>query len=153
MDEKEVLEMIKAGNLGDSLSEISNDLKVIGRVLREHGVYFYGGECIGPAIDFLDSGDLVRGWNKILPIRDLKAFIEDPSQYKADGYGVSKEHYLAWKEFQESPSKCSAITKKGDRCQAHFFRQGALPCLPEQFDPEEKYYCSTHDRCGVEECI
>ena len=153
MGEQEVLEMIKAGNLGQKLSEISNDLSIIIKVLEQYHVGIYGDACIHPAVDFLNQGMLMRGFNHVFPVDDLKYLIEDPNQYKADYHGVSKKHYIAWKSFQRSETKCSAITKKGDQCQAYFFRTGQTPKTPREFDPDKKYYCSIHDRCGVEKSI
>ena len=152
MTEDDVLNLAREGNLKEKIESIADDLDKIRDLLSHHNLTFYGDSCIWPATNSLRNPRIARHWDSDeIPFEDLPEWIEDRQKYKAEKiYGVSKEKYLAYKEFMRN-GKCAATTRKGKPCEGSFWGGTPLPTHPADYDPDKKYYCGVHTRCGTNE--
>lgn len=87
---------------------------------------------------------LVQSQHPINSDQELEAFEADPELFFAKMHGVTKEKYLAWREYQMGDQvRCDATTKKGHRCR-NVMSAPYPPLSATEYDPNVPVYCTTH---------
>jgi len=86
------------------------------------------------------SVGLVDG-NYYLTSEKLISYLADPDLYGAKAHNISKEQYVAWREFVSNPH-CYATTKKGTPCK----RPVNNSISASAFVPGISEYCTHHQK-------
>lgn len=74
---------------------------------------------------------------------EIESFLDDPDQYIADGYSVSKETLHRYRKFM-SGFRCIGITKQNTQCRS-YSSEGFNVEHPRQFHPgNPDCYCHAH---------
>jgi hypothetical protein len=95
-------------------------------MLSEKGIEFN--------VNFLD------GWFSLKPDEVIK-YLQDPDKLAAAKYGVTVEHFRAWRDFEKDPH-CYALTKKRQPCKNQVQRGFGV----NQFIPGISEYCVVHQQ-------
>lgn len=97
------------------------------------------------AVEFIESHgggvyiDLRGGGMCDATPESFQLFVDDPDQFRANNYGVTKECFRTWMEWHESDEPCLAETKTGKPC-----RMGGRGCNGPQ-----DFIRGVSDRCIV----
>lgn len=70
---------------------------------------------------------------------DVLEYAKGPEQFVAKQWGVSVEHFRAWKRWESACCPCSGTTRRGTRCKLH-----GRWLHVRDFIPGESDYCDLH---------